>query len=113
VIEALSQDSPELDGAVSACDLLVNCSPVGMKHGAMEGQSPLSAGLVPKGALVYDLVYNPAETRLLRDARAAGARTLGGLAMLVYQGAAAFEMWTGHPAPIDIMMQAAKEALGQ
>jgi len=113
VIEPLSPDRPEFDKAVLACDLLVNCSPVGTKHGAMEGRAPLNAGLVPKSALVYDLVYNPAETRLLRDARAAGARTLGGLAMLVYQGAASFGMWTGHPAPVDIMMQAAREALGQ
>ncbi len=112
-IEALTQDGPRFGEAVSRCDLLVNCSPVGMKHSATEGRAPLSAELVPKGALVYDLVYNPAETRLLRDARAAGARTLGGLAMLVYQGAAAFEMWMERPAPVDIMMQAARDALGQ
>jgi shikimate 5-dehydrogenase len=84
-----------------------------MKHGATEAQSPLKAGLIGKGALVYDLVYNPADTPLLKDAGEAGARTLGGLAMLVYQGAAAFELWTGEAAPVDIMMRAAKDALGQ
>ena len=112
-IAMLVQDGPEFDVAVSGCDLLVNCSPVGMKHSATEGQSPLKAALIPRGALVYDLVYNPAETRLIEDAREAGARALGGLAMLVYQGAAAFEMWTGRAAPVDIMMKAAKDALGQ
>ena len=96
---------------MAECDLLVNCTPMGMKHSASEGESPLEARLIPKQALVYDVVYNPIETALLRDAREAGARTLGGLAMLVYQGAAAFELWTSRPAPLDIMMQVAKRAL--
>jgi shikimate dehydrogenase len=112
-IGALFQDGHEFAEAVSGCDLLVNCSPVGMRHSAGEEESPVRAGLIPRGALVYDLVYNPAETRLLKDAEEVGARALGGLAMLVYQGAAAFEMWTGQTAPVDIMMQAAKDALGQ
>ena len=110
-IRALLQDAPEFEDAVSGGDLLVNCTPMGMKHSAWEGQSPLSVGLIPSRALVYDLVYNPLETPLLSGARIRGARTLGGLAMLVYQGAAAFELWTGEPAPVNIMMQSAKEAL--
>ena len=57
------------------------------------------------------MVYNPIETPLLRDAKAAGARTLGGLGMLVYQGAKAFELWTGKEAPVDIMFEAARGAL--
>ena len=69
------------------------------------------AGLIPAAALVYDLVYNPTETPLLAAARCAGARTLGGLPMLVYQGAAAFRMWTGREAPVDVMMRAASAAL--
>jgi len=67
--------------------------------------------LIPTRALVYDVVYNPVETPLLAAARQAGARTMGGLPMLVYQGAAAFELWTGRPAPVDIMMSTAKKAL--
>jgi len=97
--------------ALSTCDLLVNCTSVGMKDSASEGRSPLASGLIPKKALVYDVVYNPMETPLIAAARRAGARTLGGLPMLVYQGAASFELWTGKPAPIDIMMRAAKRAL--
>ena len=58
-----------------------------------------------------DLVYNPAETPLLEAAKAAGARTLGGLPMLVYQGAAAFELWVGRPPPVDAMFRAARQAL--
>jgi len=112
-IRALSPDAPQFEEALSGCDLLVNCTPVGMKHSAGEGESPLEARLIPKRALVYDVVYNPIETPLLADARRAGASTLGGLAMLVYQGAAAFELWTGREAPLDIMMQTATKALEQ
>jgi len=111
-VMALSADDPQFGEVLAGCDLLVNCTPVGMKHSATEGQSPLEAKLIPGGALVYDVVYNPIETELLRQAREAGARTLNGLAMLVYQGADSFELWTGKGAPVDIMMDAAKRALG-
>jgi len=107
----LDGESESLEAALSGCDLVVNCTPLGMKHGATEGQSPLEAKLIPKEALVYDVVYNPIETPLLLAAKKAGARTLGGLAMLIYQGASAFELWTGREAPIDIMYEAAKGAL--
>jgi shikimate 5-dehydrogenase len=62
---------------------------------------------------VNDLVYNPAQTRLLARAQAAGASVIGGLGMLVHQGALAFEMWTGQAAPTDVMHVAAEWALGQ
>ena len=110
-IKVLSPDDPQYGEAVSGCDLLVNCSPLGMKHSNTEGKSPLDVRLIPKGALVYDVVYNPLETPLLADAKKAGARTLSGLAMLVYQGAMSFELWTGKEAPIDIMFKSAKKAL--
>jgi len=110
-IKVLSPDEPQFAETILGCDLLVNCSPVGMKHSNTEGKSPLDVGLIPKGALVYDVVYNPLETPLLTDAKKAGARTLSGLAMLVYQGAMSFEMWTGKEAPIDIMFKSAKKAL--
>ena len=67
--------------------------------------------LLRSQTLVYDLVYQPAETRLILDAREAGARTIGGLPMLIYQGAASFKIWTGKEAPVDIMFQAAEAAL--
>jgi len=99
--------------ALGECDLLVNCTSVGMKDSSAEGKSPLGMGLIPKRALVYDVVYNPMETPLLSAAKKVGARTLGGLPMLVYQGAASFELWTGQSAPIDIMMRAAERALSK
>jgi shikimate dehydrogenase len=93
-------------------DLLVNCTSIGMKHSATDGQSPLAKQLIPKQALVYDIVYNPLETPLLRDAKEVGAPTLGGLGMLVYQGGTSFQLWTGEEAPIDIMLRVARKALG-
>lgn len=99
--------------ALRDCNLVVNCTSMGMKHGDVESQSPLMAGDIPADALVCDLVYNPQETPLLREARKAGAATLGGLWMLVHQGAASFELWTGQRKVIDIMMARARAVLEQ
>jgi len=93
------------------CDLIVHCTTIGMKHSSQEGQSPLSIEVIPRSVLVYDLVYNPWLTPLLRQAQTAGANILGGLPMLVYQGAASFKLWTGRKAPVDIMFNKAKEIL--
>jgi shikimate dehydrogenase len=93
------------------CGLLVNCTPVGMRFGPAEGQSPVATELMPTGCLAFDLVYNPEETPFLHAARSRGARTAGGLAMLVYQGAASFRLWTGREAPVEIMFSAARKAL--
>jgi len=97
--------------SVRECELLVNCTPVGMRFGPAEGQSPVAAELIPAGCLAFDLVYNPEETPFLQAARSRGARTAGGLAMLVYQGAASFRLWTGREAPVEIMFEAARKAL--
>jgi shikimate dehydrogenase len=93
------------------CDLIVHCTTIGMKHSSQEGQSPLSLEVIPKGVLVYDVVYNPWLTPLLELAQKAKANILGGLPMLVYQGAASFKLWTGREAPVDIMFDKAKEIL--
>ncbi len=108
---AIPLTSRELTAEAAKADLIVNCTSLGMYHGPGEGQTPLTRQQIPAAALVYDLVYNPAETPLLREAAQAGARTLGGLYMLVYQGAAAFEMWTGQRAPVDVMLRAAEKAM--
>ncbi len=110
-VRTMSVDSGEFAGVLWNSDLLVNCTPIGMKHSPTEGQSPIEKALIPKGMLVYDVIYNPAETRLLADAARVGARVLGGLSMLVYQGALAFELWTGRDAPVDVMMEAAGASL--
>ena len=110
-VAAIPADGPALREAASGSELIVNSTSVGMRHGDAEGLSPLDATLIPPGSLVYDMVYNPPETPLMRHAEKAGARTLGGLMMLIYQGAAAFELWTGSPAPLDVMAKEGRRAL--
>jgi shikimate dehydrogenase len=100
--------SPE---TLAHCDLIVHCTTIGMKDSPQEGQSPLSVEVIPSGILLYDVVYNPSPTPLLALAIKAGARILGGLPMLVYQGAKSFELWTGKEAPVDIMFDKANEVL--
>jgi shikimate dehydrogenase len=102
-----------LDSAetLKQCDLIVHCTTIGMKDSPQEGQAPLTLEVIPKNVMVYDVVYNPWLTPLLRLAQEAGAKTLGGLSMLVYQGAASFKLWTGKEAPLDIMLRRAKEML--
>ena len=109
---SLSNNDEAFTRAVSESDLIVNCTTLGMRNAPAEDLSPISAGIIPARALVYDLVYNPPETPLLREAAKAGASRLGGLPMLVYQGAASFELWTSRDAPVEVMMDAGKAALG-
>ena len=92
-------------------DLIVNCTTLGMRHAPGEKETPLPSDAIPANSLVYDLVYNPEETPLLQAAAKAGARTLGGLPMLIYQGVEAFRLWTGQEAPVEVMFQAARRAL--
>jgi 3-dehydroquinate dehydratase/shikimate dehydrogenase len=93
-------------------DLLVNTTPVGMWPNAGDAPIDLEPAGSLDGKLVYDLVYNPVETRLLKAARAAGAETIGGLEMLIGQACRQFEWWTGQRAPRAVMERAAVEFLG-
>jgi shikimate dehydrogenase len=94
---------------MGSCDLLVNCTSAG--SAGPDEESPVPVDLIRSSMLVYDLIYDPAETALMAASRSRGARVLGGLPMLIYQGAASFEMWTGEEAPLDIMFDAARGAL--
>jgi 3-dehydroquinate dehydratase/shikimate dehydrogenase len=91
--------------ALHPFDILVNATPLG--SGAAPGQTPVHPSLHRTGTVVFDMVYEPRLTPLLRDAEAAGCVTIDGLQMLVAQGAAQFETWTGTKAPVDQMLQAA------
>ena len=91
-------------------DLVVNATPLGLA-GAGRDILPLDPRLLGPGQLLVDLVPNPAVTPLMSAARDRGARVAGGLGMLVHQGALAFELWTGHPAPIGVMRAAALQAV--
>ncbi|NHN42395.1 shikimate dehydrogenase [Halorubellus sp. JP-L1] len=99
----------DLVGALADADVLVNATSVGME----EDETPVPAAALHGGLVVLDAVYAPLETRLLRDATAAGARTVDGAWMLLYQGAAAFERWTDEPAPVDAMNDALRNGLSQ
>jgi shikimate dehydrogenase len=97
----LSRES--LESVMERIDIsiLVNATSVGMTPGT--DKTPVDADLLKPGMAVFDVVYNPLKTRLLRDAAAAGAETISGIEMLVWQGVLAFEKFTGQEAPIDLM----------
>ena len=106
----LSWDPASLARAVDDADLLVNATPVGQVPDSDGCPVPPDVRLHP-GLTVFDLVYRPRVTELLRRAEAAGCRTVEGIDMLIEQGARSFEIWTGIPAPIDDMRTAALAAL--
>ncbi len=98
---------------LSESKMLVNSTPIGMK-GKAPGISPIDEDILktlPEGAAVYDIVYNPLKTEFIKLANKNGYRTITGLDMLVYQGAKAFEIWTGQKAKPDVMKIAALEEL--
>ncbi|HEX5400613.1 MAG TPA: shikimate dehydrogenase [Verrucomicrobiae bacterium] len=86
-------------------DLLINATSLGLRQ---DDSLPVDEKQFPlhRAGAVYDMIYKPAETKLLALARAAGCRTSNGLGMLLHQGAAAFEIWTGKPAPVEVMRRA-------
>ena len=96
--------------AVAAADLLVNATPVGQAPESEGCPVPDDISFHPE-LTVFDLVYRPRVTELLRRATAAGCRTIEGIDMLIEQGARSFEIWTGVPAPADVMRAAALAAL--
>jgi len=98
--------------AMEGATLLVNTTSVGM-HPEAEAMPPVPAEALAPGLFVADLIYNPAETRLLALARSQGCRTQNGIEMLVRQGALSFSQWTGgEDPPLDVMRQAVFAALG-
>ncbi len=96
--------SPEASGFLSAADLVVNATPIGLK--ADDSTLLLDVTMLPTTALVMDMIFNPPLTPLLLAAQAHGCQLLNGLSMLLYQGALAFELWTDRPAPIEVMRKA-------
>lgn len=96
-----------VESVLADADILVNATTVGM--GTEE--SPVPATALHEALTVFDAVYQPPETRLLRDAASAGAETVGGVEMLLYQAVAAFESWTGRDAPVEAMESALHDRL--
>ncbi len=90
--------------------LVVNSTSVGMSPNVDESPWPDEVPF-PEGAALYDMVYRPRQTKLMQAVESRGNRVIGGLGMLVRQGATAFTIWTGQPAPVDVMYAAAEAAL--
>ncbi len=99
----------DIPDVIKESTLLIQTTSVGMHPNVLE--TPLAPELLHEGMLVSDLVYNPLQTKLLQEAHNRGARTHGGLGMLIYQGALSFEYWTGIKAPVDEMRAAAMKEL--
>ena len=119
VIEMMKELSPDFKiSAVDSIeqldiknkDLLVNATPVGLKE---SDPCLLNAEMLHKNLFVYDLIYNPKETKLLALARSVGAKSSNGLGMLLYQGAISFEHFTGESAPITIMHEALNKGVAK
>jgi shikimate dehydrogenase len=109
-VKALELNEKNLEMVLEGADILINATSVGMSPDVDE--TPVPARLLKPGLIVFDIVYNPIKTRLLKEAETAGAQTIGGLDMLAWQGAIAFEKWTGRKAPLDLMKKEAIKALG-
>ncbi len=99
-----------LERAVEQAEVLINATSVGMSPRTSESIVP--KGLLRKDLVVFDIVYNPIETRLVREAREAGCVVVTGEKMLVNQGAKSFELWTGKTAPVKKMLEVVKKSLG-
>ncbi len=99
--EGIELNDHNLAASMANADMIVNTTSVGM--GASSNETPIPARLLRRGALVYDIVYNPLRTRLISEAESAGCVTISGAEMLAWQGALAFEKWTARKAPIELM----------
>lgn len=104
-IVAASLEPEDIDANLQDSDILINATSVGMKP--RPDETPVPIELLRSNLAVMDIVYNPLETKLAKDAKALGAKVVSGVEMLIYQGAASFEIWTGKSAPVEVMRKAA------
>ena len=108
-VMALPYSGQTVSAASEKSGLIINATPVGMTPNV--DNSPFPEELIRSEHTVFDIVYTPFETKLLRDAKAAGARAIPGIGMFVHQAAIQFELWTGQTAPLDVMAGTVTEAL--
>lgn len=99
----------DLKDSIQKSDILINTTSIGMFPRIFE--TLVTSEMMHSRLVVFDIVYNPVNTLLLREARKAGAKTIDGVKMLVYQGAEAFKIWTGVEPPINVMEKAVREKL--
>jgi shikimate dehydrogenase len=98
-----------LEEELNDTDVIINATPLGMYP--YENQTPVNRKFLRSDLTIFDLVYNPPETKLLREAKAIEAKTVNGVAMLVHQGAASFGILTGKRASIAVMLKACAEVV--
>jgi shikimate dehydrogenase len=110
IIEHFSSVKVSVGYPKASVDLILNATSLGLKA---EDSSPLDENQfsLKQTRAVYDMIYRPAETKLLAAAKKSGCKTANGLGMLLHQGAKAFEIWTGKPAPLDVMRKALESAV--
>jgi shikimate dehydrogenase len=97
--------SETIETNLADTNVLINATSIGMKPNA--DQTPIKAEWLRRNLAVMDIVYNPVETKLVKNAKAAKASVVSGVEMLIYQGAASFEIWTSCKAPVEVMRKAA------
>ncbi len=98
-----------LEEGIKKAHILINCTPIGMWP--QTTKSPVPSGLLHKDLTVFDVVYNPLKTQLIKDAEKKGSKSISGLSMFIYQAMEQFELWTNQNAPFDIMRGKALEYL--
>ncbi len=100
-VNSFSMISENINMILDGADILVNATSIGM--GKTIGKSIVKADLLNSSMVVFDTIYHPIETQLLKDAKKSGATVIGGVDMLIWQGVIAFKKWTGVDAPVEIM----------
>lgn len=111
LIVSVEADSiSEIGSCLRQADILINTTPVGM-HPHVDDEPVASASDMHEDLVVFDAVYNPNETVLLKEAIKAGAKPVYGIKMLLYQGAESFKIWTGNEAPVDVMEDALRKTI--
>ena len=108
-VHATTLDEKMLTGLIENMDVLINATPIGMTPNVDE--TPIDTRMLKKRLVVMDIVYNPVETKLLKDARKKGCKTISGVGMFVNQGAESLRIWLGIEPPVDLMRKTVVEVL--
>ncbi len=109
-IEAFMLSDAALAEAMAQADVIINCTPIGMHP--REDVTLVPSGLFRPGQAVFDIVYNPLETKLLADARSSGLKVISGVEMFINQAVLQFQYFTGEAAPVEVMRRVVMERLG-
>ena len=109
-VEVMDWESEEFKETLQAADILINTTPLGM-YPAVDEMPPVDLKLLPPGALVYDIVYNPARTKFLKTAESLGYPTLNGLNMLLLQGEESYRLFTGEMPDLEVMKKVVESFL--